>query len=119
MKKRMRSSRLMNNVFSRGNTQWDIDEFCVKRAMEMTSVYNDRFSDHPDVIDAFIVSVNRYLIEKIVEYPILEEEVNGTPISYECVTAFGAFLVAIGEDVDWVRDLTKNEIAFLDEAAEG
>jgi len=118
MKKRMRSSRVQNNVFPVGNTLFDIDEFCVDRAMDTISVYLDRFKGITDIWNPFVNSVNRYRIERVVEFPVLEEEVNSTPLSYECVMAYGAFLIAIGEDVDWVRDLTKKEIAFLDEAAE-
>jgi hypothetical protein len=113
----MSTCRFQNNLVVINGGYKDLDEFCVQRAIDMANVMVAN-SPYPDEAQAFVESVNKYLQEGIVEFPILYEMADDIPRPYGCLTNFSAFLVAVGEDVDWVSKVTEDAFSKLDAAAD-
>ena len=113
----MITGRKQNNLVVINGGYKDLDEFCVQRAIDMANVMVEN-SPYPDEAQAFVESVNKYLQEGIVEFPIMYERADDIPKPYGCLTDFSAFLVAIGEDVSWVRKITEEAFDKLIDAAD-
>jgi hypothetical protein len=106
-----------NNLVVINGGYRDLDEFCVKRAIDMANVIVN-FSPYPDEAQVFMLSVSRCIHKGVIELPIMHESADDISRQYWWLTSFAVILVALGEDVGRVRKITRDALSKLLDAAD-